>query len=66
MLQPCRPVANCVICVKGDVGLEKTVFTFLFENQFSYELQEESIISICFLKYEFLTLFLVMTNFKRW
>lgn len=52
VLQPCRPVANCVICVKGDMALEKTVFTFLFENQFSYELEEESIISTCLLKYE--------------
>lgn len=34
VLQPCRPVANCGICMKGDMGLEKTVFTFLFENQF--------------------------------
>lgn len=35
VLQPCRPVANCVICMKGEMGLEKTVFASLFENQFS-------------------------------
>lgn len=35
VIQLCRPVANCVICMKGDMGLEKTVFTPLFENQFS-------------------------------
>lgn len=35
VLRPCRPVAICVIYMGGDMGLEKAVFTSLYENQLS-------------------------------